>query len=68
LFFVVVDTASVVQFLNDVDAKGGEGYCADVFGGLEEALNMDWKHPTRVILHSDFSYIEFRLRNTPITF
>ena len=42
------DTAKVVDFLSRTEAKGGEGYCADVFGGLEEAINMDWQYPTRV--------------------
>ena len=37
--------------MNSVRASGGGDACEDVFGGLEEALKMDWQHKNRILVH-----------------
>ena len=40
-----------MTFINSVAATGGGDACEDVFGGLEEALKMDWQHKNRILVH-----------------
>ena len=45
------DTSAVVTFMNAVNAEGGGDTCEDVFGGLERVIELDWKSPTRILIH-----------------
>ncbi len=39
------------SFVADVEAIGGADTCEDVFGGIDRALELNWKFKTRMILH-----------------
>ncbi|KAF2823661.1 kinase-like protein [Ophiobolus disseminans] len=38
-------------FLGGLKARGGEGWTADALGGLRQACNATWMHPSRCIIH-----------------
>ena len=45
------DIDSFKSFVSGVEATGGADQCEDVFGGLEEAVGLDWTKMTRVLFH-----------------
>ncbi len=45
------DTSAVMDFMDEIEANGGGDECEDVFGGLERVLTLDWKFPTRILIH-----------------
>ncbi len=47
-----VDSVSTFEsFVDDVLATGGDDQCEDVFGGIEKCLELDWRFPTRALIH-----------------
>ena len=45
------NVSSVMDFIDSVEAGGGDDVCEDVFGGLEEVIELDWKFPNKVLIH-----------------
>ncbi len=45
------DVPAVIAFLENVEARGGGDECEDIFGGLQNVLALDWKFPTRIVIH-----------------
>ncbi|CAF1080685.1 unnamed protein product [Adineta ricciae] len=39
------------EFLNNVQAIGGDDTCEDVFGGLEAVEQLSWSNPNRILIH-----------------
>ncbi|KAI1746212.1 hypothetical protein F4680DRAFT_13405 [Xylaria scruposa] len=39
------------EFLGHLNARGGEGWTADVLGGIQQATNASWMQNTRCIVH-----------------
>jgi hypothetical protein len=45
------DISAFVDFMDEIKAHGGGDQCEDVFGGLERVLTLDWKLPTKILIH-----------------
>ncbi len=43
--------SSFEMFVSGVSAIGGADTCEDVFGGIHEAIKLDWQNETRVVIH-----------------
>ncbi|CAF0910013.1 unnamed protein product [Rotaria sp. Silwood1] len=39
------------EFLNEVQAMGGDDTCEDVFSGLETVAQLSWSNPNRLLVH-----------------
>ncbi len=39
------------SFVGGVSATGGADQCEDIFGGIDQALNLSWKFSTRIVIH-----------------
>ena len=45
------DIPGIDSYMAEIKAHGGGDKCEDVFGGLEKVLTLDWKFPTRILIH-----------------
>ena len=45
------DFVKTTEFLSTIVARGGGDACEDINGGFQQALKLDWKSPTKILIH-----------------
>ncbi|CAF1383946.1 unnamed protein product, partial [Adineta ricciae] len=45
------DKGTFHSYVSMVKCEYGGDYCEDVLGGLQKVINLNWKHPVRILIH-----------------
>jgi len=45
------DFVKTTEFLSTIVARGGDDACEDINGGFQQVLKLDWKSPTKILIH-----------------